>query len=199
MDRPAAAEGEEHEVARVASAVGRDRLDGADHAGVGEGVDAHAQKPPVGVERELGVGDVVPRVLVGEDRLAPLARPLDGPAKLARRPQHQLVLGILPALGAEGAADVAGDDADPVLGDLEDAAGQGVADAVRVLDVGVESVAVLDRIVDAERAPRLHVLRVHPRDDVAASDDPVEDSGLSSLRDLALSVSGGACDLSGRF
>ena len=142
-------------------------------ADVGEGVDAHAQKPPVGVERELGVGDVVPRVLVGEDRLAPLARPLDGPAKLARRPQHQLVLGILPALGAEGAADVAGDDADPVLGDLEDAAGQGVADAMRVLDVGVEGVAVLDRIVDAERAPRLQVLRVDPRDDVAASDDPV--------------------------
>jgi len=48
------------------------------------------------------------------------------------------VLGILPALRAEGAADVAGDDADPVLGDLEDAAGQRIADAVRVLDVGVQ-------------------------------------------------------------
>ncbi len=56
-----------------------------------------------------------------------------------------------------------------MLRHLEDIAGQRIPDAVRVLDVGIERVAVLPRIVDAERAPRLHVLRVHPGDDVAAT------------------------------
>ena len=81
------------------------------------------------------------------------------------------MLGVLPALGAEGAADVARDHADLVLGDLEDVGGERVAHAVRVLHVGVERVAVLARVVGPERAARLHVLRVHARDHVAALDD----------------------------
>ena len=144
------------------------------HVGADVGERAHAEpdEPAVGVERQLGVGDVVARVLVGGNRLAPLAHPLDRAAELARGPQHQAVLGILPALGPERAADVAGDDADPMLGDLQDVGRERGADAVRVLDVGVERVAILAAIVDAERAPRLHVLGVDARDDVAAADDP---------------------------
>src|SRR5206468_3881534 len=79
---------------------------------IGESPDAQREEAPVGVERQLGLADVVARVLIGRDRLAPLALPLDGPPELARRPQHQLVLGVLPALGPEGAADVAHDDPD---------------------------------------------------------------------------------------
>ncbi len=80
------------------------------------------------------------------------------------------MLRILPALRPEGAADVARDDADLVLGDPEDVARQRVAHAVRVLDVGVQGVPLLAGVPDAERAPRLHELRVHARDHVAAAD-----------------------------
>ena len=58
--------------------------------------------------------------------------------------------------------------------------GQRVAHAMRVLDVGVERVAVLAGIVDAERAARLHVLGVDPGDDVAARGprDPPGERGV---------------------
>src|SRR5207245_3223213 len=115
--------------------------------------------------------------LVGQDRLAPLALPSDGPSELARRPQHQLVLGVLPALGTEGAADVAGDDPDLVLGNLEDAARERIPDAMRGLDVGVEGVAILVRGVDAEGAARLHEVGVTPCDHVAPSFDALSYRG----------------------
>src|SRR6185503_6533300 len=91
--------------------------------------------------------------------------------ELPRRPKDQPVLGILPALGAEGAADVARDDPDALLGDAEDGTGQHLADPMRVLDVRMEGVAILAGVVDAEGAARLHVLGVHPCDDVAAGYD----------------------------
>ena len=138
-------------------------------ADVRQGLHAEGEKTPVGVEGQLGVAHIVAGVLVGGNGFAALARPLHGPAELARRPQSESMLGILPALGAEGAPDIAHDDANLVLGHLEDVAGEGVPDAMRVLDVGIEGVTVLARIVDSEGAPRLHVLSVHPRDDVAAT------------------------------
>src|SRR5207245_11627585 len=130
-----------------------------------------AAERAVGVGGQLGVGDVVARVLVGGDRLAALAAPLHRPAELAGGPQHEPVLGILPALGAEGAAHVADDHADRVLGHAEDAGGQRVAHAVGILHVGVERVAALARIPGAQRAARLQVLRVHARAHAAAADD----------------------------
>jgi hypothetical protein len=42
--------------------------------------------------------------------LAALAGPFDRAAQFLRREQHQPMLGILPALGAEAAADIAGND-----------------------------------------------------------------------------------------
>ena len=130
-----------------------------------------AEEPALGVERQLGVGDVVAGVLVGEDRLAALADPLDRPAQLLRGEQHEPVLGVLPALGAEAAADIAGDHPDAALRDLEDAGRERLPHAVRVLHVGVERVALLARVPHAERAARLHEMRVDPADHVAALDD----------------------------
>src|SRR5205809_1067449 len=72
--------------------------------------------------------------------LVTLAGPLHGAPELARGPRDGPVLGILPALGPEPAPDVARDDADLVLGDLEDHARQGVAHAMGILHVGVERV-----------------------------------------------------------
>ena len=141
-------------------------------AHVGQRLHAQGQEVAVRVQRQLGVGDVVARVLVGRNGLAALARPFHRAAELARRPQHQPVLGVLPALGAEGAADVAHDHADRVLGHLEDVGGQRVAHAVRILHVGVERVAALAGIPGAQRAARLQVLRVHARDHVAPAHHP---------------------------
>ena len=141
-------------------------------ADVGERPDAEREEAPLAVQGELGLAHVVPCVLVRGDRLAALAHPLHGAAELPRRPEHEPMLGVLPALRPEGAPDVARDDADPVLGDLEDVGRQRAADAVRVLDVGVERVPVLAGVVHPERAPRLHVLGVHAGDHVAAADDP---------------------------
>jgi hypothetical protein len=90
-------------------------------------------------------------VLVGRDGVPSLALPLDGTAELPRRPEDQAVLRVLPALGPEAAADVAGDDADLVLGDLEDVAGQRVPDAMGILDVRVEGEALLAGVPDAPR------------------------------------------------
>ena len=82
------------------------------------------------------------------------------------------MLDILPALGAEAAADVARDHPHLALGHLEDVLRQHVAHAVGILHVGIEGHAILARIVGAERAARLHVLGVHPRDHIAPLDDP---------------------------
>ena len=82
------------------------------------------------------------------------------------------MLDILPALGAEAAADVARDHPHLALGHLEDVLRQHVAHAMGILHVGIEGHAILARIVGAERAARLHVLGVHPRDHVAPLDDP---------------------------
>src|SRR5262249_20990867 len=123
------------------------------------------------VKRQLGVADIVAGMLVSLDRLAALAGPFDWSAQFLRREQHQPMLRILPALGAEPAADIAGDDPDLALGDFEDTSGERLSHPVRVLHVGVEGEPVLARIPDADRTARLHEMRIDPTDDVASCDD----------------------------
>ena len=159
-------EGDHVGEAREQVAIGRDV-----GAQIGDGAHAQGEEASLGVEGQLRVADVVAGMLVGRNGLVTLAGPLHGAPELARGPQDEPVLGILPALGPEPAPDVARDDADLVLGDLEDHARQGVAHAVGILHVGVERVPVLAGIVDAERPARLHVLGVHAGDDVAPAHD----------------------------
>src|SRR5207302_10588353 len=115
--------------------------------------------------------DVVAGMLVGLDRLAAFALPFDGAAQPLRGEQHEPMLSVLPALGAEPAADIAGDDADPALRDLEDAGGQRLPDPAPALHIGAERVAVLARIPHANRAARLHEMRVDAADHIAPLDD----------------------------
>src|SRR5262249_61168584 len=120
--------------------------------------------------------------------------PLHGPPELLGRPQNEAVLGILPALRAEAAADVVGDHPDAVLWDLEDVSGQRVADAMRILHVGMERVPALALVPDPERAARLHVLGMDARDDVTPGDHAVGAgergvggravAGLEEIRDV---------------
>ena len=124
--------------------------------------------------------------------------PLHRPPDLARRPQHQPVIDILPALGAEPAAHVAAHHAHLALRHLEHHVGEHVAHAVRIVHVGVQRVAVLRRIVDADRAARLHVLRVHAGDHVAAFDD-MGGAGERRLGRRAVAAFGGVGDVVGVF
>src|SRR6185437_5830981 len=126
-------------------------------ADIADGPNLDAEELAVRIERQLGIGDDVAAMLVGEERLAALAAPFDRPAELARRPERQAMLDILPALGAEAAADIAGDDANPGVGNLEHRAGEHVAHAMGVLHIGIKREALLVRIVETERAARLHI------------------------------------------
>src|SRR5208282_4591414 len=109
---------------------------------IGADIRDHVQPQPQNfralVKGELDLADIVSPVLVGEDDLGALAAPFNGTAELLCRPQGQAVLDILPAFGAEAAADVVADHPDFALRYLEHHVGQHVADAVRVVDVGVK-------------------------------------------------------------
>ena len=140
------------------------------------------------------VADVVAAVFVGEDHLGAFAAPLHRPFDLARRPQRQPVLDILPALGAEAAADVAAHHAHLALRHLEHHVGEHVAHAVRIVHVGVQRVAVFRRIVGADRAARLHVLRMDARDHIAPFDD-MGGLGECRLGRRAVAALGGVRDV----
>ncbi len=118
--------------------------------------DAERQDAALGVEGELAEAHVVAAHVVAEERLAALAHPLDGTAELARRPQHQHMLRIERVLGTEAAADVADDDADPVVGQVEHRMGEIMLQPVRHLRHGVERQPSAGGIVEAEGAARFH-------------------------------------------
>ena len=79
-----------------------------------------AENLAVLVERELAVIDHLAAVMVGQHALGARGDPFHRPAQLARRPQHQRIVGERPALQAEAAADVGRDHADLVLRHVED-------------------------------------------------------------------------------
>src|SRR5215471_17524231 len=81
------------------------------------------------------------------------------------------MLGILPALRAEAAADIAGDDPDLAFRDFENSSRERLTHPVRILYVGIEGEAILARVPHADRTARLHEMRIDPADDVAAPDD----------------------------
>ena len=61
---------------------------------IGDGVDPKAEELAVLVERQLGMGDVVAAMGVGQEGFAALGRPFDRPAELARGPGAARLLGI---------------------------------------------------------------------------------------------------------
>ncbi len=90
------------------------------------------EKPSVAVERELRVRDVVARLVVAHERLAPRRHPFQRPLQLSRGPCQNDLLGIMLALGAEPSADVRSDHAHRVLRQPE-LLGDELADMVRHL------------------------------------------------------------------
>ena len=114
-------------------------------AEIGDGVHPQAGDLAVLVDGELGMGDVVAAMRVGQEGLGAVARPLDRPADALGRPDADRLLGIDEDLGAEAAADVGRDDAQLVLGRDADEGREHEAGDVRVLARGVERVGLACR------------------------------------------------------
>src|SRR5262249_61663948 len=82
---------------------------------------AKREKAAVGVERKLGLDEEIAPLIVAEKSLLALARPFDRAADAPRCPGHQREFGVERVARAEIAADVAGDDANALHRDVEDA------------------------------------------------------------------------------
>ena len=125
------------------------------------------------VERKLGVGDVVARLAVAEERFRARRDPLHRTAGDLGRPQHQRRFVVDRALHAERAADVAGDDAHLVLRHLEHELAQLLAEGEVALQRGVDGVVIVVLAIDADRAARLHARRGDAVDHEVMLDDLV--------------------------
>ncbi len=104
-------------------------------------------------------------MIVREEAFAALGDPFDRPAELARGVKRQRVLGRGHAFRAESAADIAGDDAEAVLGNLEDVLGEGAARAVDRADAAIEREAAEALVVFGDDAARLDRVVHDARDD----------------------------------
>src|SRR5262249_61658062 len=82
---------------------------------------AQCENAAGGEERKPGLEEKIAPLIVAEKSLLPFARPFDRAADAPRRPGHQREFGIERVARAEIAADVAGDDANAVHRDVEDA------------------------------------------------------------------------------
>ena len=137
----------------------------------GDDLCPEAEKISVLVERELRLGDVVARLRVAQERFRARRHPFDRPPGQLGAEQHQRHLVVDGGLHAEAAADVAADDANLAVRHFEHVLRQLGLEHVRALQGGVDRVAALDRLEEADAAARLHGRRRHPVDDEAMFDD----------------------------
>src|ERR1700747_148478 len=111
---------------------------------------------PVAIECQLRLADMIAVMVVRQHALAALGDPFDRPPDLPRSPQGQRIFGIMPALHAEAAADLAGDDAELRFRDLQDAARELGARAVWALGPDIKREAAKPIVPLADAAARLH-------------------------------------------
>ena len=126
-------------------------------AEIADDVEAHGEEGAVGIERDLADREVVAALRAGDEVLAALRHPLHRPVQPARGLGRQGIFAVGEGLGAEAAADIAGDDADLVLRHPEHAR-QGLAQAVHALARDGEGEALRARIVLGDDAAGLHVV-----------------------------------------
>ena len=119
------------------------------------GVHAHAEEAAFGVHRQLGGGDVVAAVGVGQEGLAALGGPLDRAVDLLRGPHQHRLLRVQEDLGAEAASDVGRHHAQLVLRDAQHEGRHQESLDVRVLVGDVDGVAVVCAAVDRIGGARL--------------------------------------------
>jgi hypothetical protein len=89
-----------------AVAPSRDRRGEAAEIGaeIGQRGDPHGKEFAVLIESKLGFSEMVARLVVGQKDLAAFGGPFDGATELTREPEHERLLGVERALGAEAAA-----------------------------------------------------------------------------------------------
>ena len=125
-------------------------------AHVGDGGHAQAQELAVRRQRQLGVGDVIAPVRVRQKGFGPFRPPLHRSAHLAGGPDHRGFFRIDEDLGAEAAADVRRDHAQPRLRRHVHECGQHQPLQVRILRRGVQRVAAGRGVVLAHRGAGFH-------------------------------------------
>ncbi len=124
-------------------------------AQVRRGAHAHRQELAVLVQRELGGGDMVAAVRIGDEGLRAVGVPLHRPAELARGPGDDHVLRVEVDLGAKAAAHIRGDHSHLALRQAEHECGHQQALDMRVLARDVQRVAVIGARVARIRRARL--------------------------------------------
>ena len=88
-------------------------------AKVGDGVDPECEEVSLAIERELRVGLMIARLIVGNEALAARRDPFDRPPQFSRGPGNDGLLGIMLPLVAEAATDVGRNQADRRLRQIE--------------------------------------------------------------------------------
>jgi len=117
-------------------------------------VDAQSQESAVAVEGQLGGGEVIAGLGIGDEALAPRRHPLDRAAESLRRPRHDRLLRVVLALVSEAATHVRRDHPHAALGKTE-LNGHGAPDEVRDLRRGIERERTVDGIGDGDDGARL--------------------------------------------
>ena len=123
---------------------------------IGQRGDTHGEELAVRVEGELRLGEVVARLVVGEEDLAAVGRPLDGTAKPGGEPQNQRLLVIERALGAKATAHIGCYHTQLVLGKLQDESGDQQPVHMRRLARCIEGVVAGGAVMLADGGARLH-------------------------------------------
>ena len=137
---------------------------GADRAHIGAEIAdvAHAQRQKFSllVERELGLGVNVARLVVGQERFRPRRHPVNRPAEFLGADQNRDVFRIRSGLEPECAADVFGDDVHALRRQFHDA-DDVLAHRAGALRAGARRVGIGRRIVARGGAARLHRIGQH--------------------------------------
>ena len=125
-------------------------------ARIAEHLDRECEDAPGAVEREPRRGDEIAALQIGEEAFGAVAGPAHRPPDMARRPHHHDLLGIDIGAQPERAADIGADHAHALRRDAEAFGERGLL-AMHALAAGDQRVAVVRRIVCAERGARLHL------------------------------------------
>jgi hypothetical protein len=189
---PGAAVGVDRHRVRVVAADahvrGRDVVDPRRHAGaqhrdvgavlrqigpeVGLEVDPHGEEFSMRIEGHLGGHEVVAPLRVADEVLAPVCDPFHRALEPLGREGAEWVLPVDEGLGAEAAADIGRDDAQPLLLDLE-AARDGVLEGVAALGAEGDRPAPAAAVVLGDAVAGLEVVRHEAVVDEPERNDPV--------------------------
>ena len=80
---------------------------------IGDAIDTQAKKPPVGIQRQRSVSEMVARLMIADKNFCPAGDPFHRPATAFGSPGNQCLLGVGEVFGSEATTDVRRDEAQP--------------------------------------------------------------------------------------